>query len=329
MKNHYKNFNTYVNGLKKWIIKLKDLNSTYKFRIFIDNNIYQDKIIMDVINQNLDLIQPILFTCSNYMLNGFHVDVFGALVRYFPLFNFDENDTNNVFVVDIDLHDEDWQKFVSMLKYNKSVTVNGHIDDFFKINEVYVFSNLMHFNSIKYDKNLFIDFIKNASNIKDIGKYEKRLTPFGYGTDEIFINNYLMKKINIIHYQIQYNPNWFIYYNLELIKKNVKSYKILRYILGEYYENKFDLDEMIKFIDESFYQIHKRTVINNYLTKRIYKILKYMFRNNIDWMKKSDTKFILKVLAKQKIILGCLHFKINLENKKIIDTIIYDPVYTE
>ena len=34
----------------------------------------------------------------------YHIDLFGTLVRYFPLFNFNNNDAKSVIVVDIDIN---------------------------------------------------------------------------------------------------------------------------------------------------------------------------------------------------------------------------------
>ena len=328
MNKHYKNFNIYINGLKEWIKRLKSIDTLYKFRLFIDENIYNDKVIMNIINSNLDLIQPILFTCSDYIKGTYHFDVFGALVRYFPLFDFEENDTNNVFVVDIDLKSEDYFRFKSMIKLNTIINVFASLDRYFKDNSLYIISCLMHFNAIKYDKNIFINFIKSAHTIVDTGQYNKRFSAFGYGTDEIFINQYLLSNIDIIYCQINYNINWFIYHNLDLIKTNKNSYKILKYILGDYYNIKYDINKMITVIDNSFYRIYKRTVINNYFTNRSYKIIKYMYKNNINWMLKSHYNIILKI-KKKNILLCNLFIGIDIKKQKILNIIDQDQVYLE
>lgn len=91
MKNHYKNFKIYILGLKRWIKFLNSYNNNYVMRIFIDKNIYEDQQIMKIINQ-CKKIEPVIFTCSEYMNEGFHVNVFGSLVRFFPIFNFKNND---------------------------------------------------------------------------------------------------------------------------------------------------------------------------------------------------------------------------------------------
>jgi hypothetical protein len=101
MPNHYKNFHIYINGLKRWDVFLND-NKKYKFLIFIDKHVLNDNRIMNIINGKPDQFIPILFTCSDYIKDNYHLDVFGALVRFFPIFNFDNNFTNKVFIVDID-----------------------------------------------------------------------------------------------------------------------------------------------------------------------------------------------------------------------------------
>ena len=90
MPNHYKNFHIYINGLKRWDVFLND-NKKYKFLIFIDKHVLNDNRIMNIINGKPDQFIPILFTCSDYIKDNYHLDVFGALVRFFPIFNFDNN----------------------------------------------------------------------------------------------------------------------------------------------------------------------------------------------------------------------------------------------
>lgn len=110
----------------------------------------------------------------------------------------------------------------------------------------------MHFNEHKYDKNILINFIKNAHNILDTGRYNKRDVSFGYGTDELFINKYLFKSFEYIYAKVDYHTNWFIYFNLDTIKVNRFSKKIFKYLLGKFYEKNMTLDDMITFFDNAF-----------------------------------------------------------------------------
>ena len=91
MGSHYKNFDIYVRGLKK-LIKLVEEQNNYVLRIFIDPNIKSDKEIYPILAESKK-VQIIMFKCFNYMDNSnFHIDVFGAMVRLFPLFDFENNE---------------------------------------------------------------------------------------------------------------------------------------------------------------------------------------------------------------------------------------------
>ena len=95
---HYKNFIIYINGLKK-IIALLETQSHYVLRIFIDEHIKSDSEIYSILT-NSNKIQIILFKCSKYIEDNYHIDLFGTLVRLFPIFDFDSNDALNVIFID-------------------------------------------------------------------------------------------------------------------------------------------------------------------------------------------------------------------------------------
>lgn len=99
----YKNFLIYLNGIK-FLDKMASDNDA-EVRMFIDITIYNDKKIMSYIN-SFKNITAILFKCSNFLTDGHHVEVFGTLVRFFPLFNFPNNDAECVFISDVDMKEE-------------------------------------------------------------------------------------------------------------------------------------------------------------------------------------------------------------------------------
>jgi hypothetical protein len=335
MNKHYKDFNIYMDGLRRITKKIKELNINYKLRIFIDKNIYDDKQIMDIFNENKDFVQLVIFTCANYMKDNYHFDVFGSLVRYFPLFDFENNDSNNVIIVDMDLQDSDMITLENFIKFNKpimcklppaSTLLKGE-------SSIYIISNLVYFNNIKYDKNILIDYIKNAHNIKDTGNYKKRFTPFGYGVDEIFLNKYLFKQIKYFYCNTIYTPNLFIFYNKKFIMQNKNSYSRFKYILGKYFKAKYDLKYMIQFFDDNFYNITKKTDINNYISRRFYKIINQLYPLKKYIFPKKITELIVNHL--NNIIYAQLNIKIDNTgnemkiNKIDIMDIVKKPIYID
>jgi hypothetical protein len=327
MNSQYKNFDIYIFGLKRWIKYLNSSNNNYILRIFIDKHIKNDENIMKLLN-SCKKIELILFTCIDYIKDDYHREVFGALVRYFPLFNFPNNDTKNVIVVDIDINVEDRQRLINAIKdnTNNDIIVMGTMSNFLFNNEIpHLMSGLMFFNDKKYDYNILINFIKNAENIKDKGFYDKRLTPFGYGTDELFINKYFIKNINYIYITINYTPQWFIYHSKDIIFKSPKkTFKIFKYILGKYYNNQ-NIEEMFNFIDKNLYNIFKRTTINTYLAKRFYIIIKYLINKNKKWLSNNIMNIIIKYF--NNILYSTAYFKIDMVNNKLVNIINKNVLY--
>ena len=105
MDKHYKNFDTYIRGLKK-LINMLNYQNEYMLRIFVDQNVLDDQEIMNILKSSKK-VQIVLFKCANFMKGNYHIDVFGALVRLFPVFEFKNNDAKNVICIDIDLNNED------------------------------------------------------------------------------------------------------------------------------------------------------------------------------------------------------------------------------
>ena len=308
MKQHYKNVNKYVKGLKEWSKYMKNAKHDYKFRLFIDKNVYEDTEIMKIIN-SCEKMQPVLFECSEYMTENYHIDLFGTLLRYFPMFNFENNDADKVLVVDIDFgnsNDYKMPRFNTIIDYSKknegpvfSTSIEPFLTHFKdkKFEMSHIYSSALLFDK-QYDKNILINFIIDAHNIKDVGKYNKRTTPFGFGVDELFLNKYFF---NIIEKQnigllIYFNPNNFLWFMNEfnLIKNNELTESIYIRILGKLYKKHMNLDEMKELLDNVFYDKFEASNIARYLGKRIFNTLEYLLENKIEWIDFNLIKFILK-----------------------------------
>jgi hypothetical protein len=328
MGNHYKNINKYIDGLKK-IVKLINSQNVYMLRIFIDQNVKDDKDIFNLLTSN-NKIQIVLFKCLKYMKSSYHIDVFATLVRLFPIFNFENNDSKQVIVIDIDLHDDDIDKLVNAMNYktnNQEIISMGTTEKLLvKHEKPHFFCGLTSYLNVKFDKELIINFIHDAHLIKDTGFYEKRLAPFGFGVDELFLNKYLIfnkhnrlmknTKLGII---FQYNVNWFIYYHMDLLKKKpMQTYNNLKLILGKYYKSTYKLDDLFNIIDKIIYGFHAKTYNKNvnvyarqYISARFYKLLQFNQKTNKYWLPKETTQFINKYMNKIVWSISYVYFDIN------------------
>ena len=96
----YMSFDKYLNGiflLNEFVIK--ELPG-FELRLFIDQTISNDNDIFEKLKKNK--IKLIIFECSNFLINNFHRGIFGMIARFFPIFNFENNDAKNVIISDID-----------------------------------------------------------------------------------------------------------------------------------------------------------------------------------------------------------------------------------
>lgn len=331
---YYKNFGIYVKGLQKVVDFVDNEENNpkreYVFVLFIDQNIADDPTIMKVINNSHNTV-PVLFKCAKYMKEKYHSDLFGTLVRFFPMFDFPENPCNIVICIDVDLHDEDYIRLKCLMKHQiKGVTSSGDVQTLIYNNTPpYIYAHLVCYNREKYAHKLIIDFIENAENEKSKGKYGKRLTPFGFGVDEIFLNQYLLPKIGnykcIIDYQIAY----FLYHSKTHILETTridKSSKILEMIMGDYVTPGVNANDMLHFIDKYTYGIHEKTDINNELSRRFTQVMNYLITNKKTWMESNIQHFIHKYL--KNIISACIVLTVD-NNVNIVNVKEYDGVYDD
>lgn len=303
---YYKNFDIYAKGLRRLLKFVDDEKSNppgkdqFIHVLFIDQNIVDDAEIMEIID-SCKLCVPVLFKCSKYMIGSYHVDLFGSLVRFFPMFDFPNNPTKIVICTDIDLHNEDYVRLESLIK-NKltGIVAAGDITRVLLSRLTpYVYANLICYNRKKLNRKFILNFIENADKIESKGHYGKRLTPFGFGIDEIFINDVIIPSIGEISIIIDYQICYFMFYSKSRIMDESRTdttNKILSIILGSYDDNNLSIAQKIEFIDKNTYQIRKKTEINNELCRRFTKVIEHLVESGKSWMEMTTLKFIYNYL---------------------------------
>lgn len=301
----YKNFLIYVQGLKTWIKMFHKLKSNFIIRIFIDNNIYQDKYIMDIINSS-KYIEPVLFVCSDYVLDKYHIALFASMVRFFPLFNFKNNDAKSILCADIDwlLKNEFHTTYYKYILYNHKkimdITVYSNFyENYFRDLNPWIQAGLFYIPNIKkFNKNILLDFIQKDDKLKYNNKYAERVnkkkekralskntpskhsivveestkTQFPLGIDEIFLNYVLVKTINR-SIDILINPNFhYLFYYL------VASNKIFHF--------KIEINNKI------YYKKFEESIFN--VTKKKYKVKDYFeYIDKYLFTERDETKLCL------------------------------------
>lgn len=300
---YYKNFGIYVKGLQKVLQFIDDKRyntkqNKYIYVLFIDQNIVDDKQIMGII-QKCKKCVPVLFKCVKYIKGNYHYDLFGSLVRFFPMFNFPNNPCNIVICIDIDLHEEDYVKLKSIMRHKfKGITGVGDISRvlYFDL-KPYTYAGLLCFNSKKVDRSIIEDFISDAGEgkIKSKGHYGKRLTNFGYGVDEIFLNDVMIEHLNGINTIIDYQISYFLFHSKSFLTSSDRiknTSDILDTILGPYSQPDMNVNQKLDFIDKNTYQIRKKTEVNDEICRRFTEVIDYLAESKKIWMEKNVQQFI-------------------------------------
>ena len=293
----YKNFNLYIDGLEKLYSKVyteyKDENFT--IRLFIDNSIYLDKKLFERLKK-MDKLEMVLYECINYKIgidSNYHIGLFGTLVRFFPMFNFENNDADIIIISDIDDYDY-FEKSIQNIRLIKtnikpytqlSFFKTGNISKnvLYTISLIYknipnpyaVASNFISFS--KCDSQVLYDFLVEIGDSDELlTKYQHKFesnsnlmtdNKFVYGFDEYFLNinytNYLIDTSKTVCIKFK----WSVYGSLFwfLSKKNIPQYQINL------------INDMFKYIYDS---IGFNFVVDNNLIGKFKTLEKQIYKNN-------------------------------------------------
>ena len=321
----YKDFNIYIKGIKElndYIINhVNKKYGKYNLRLFIDNSIYNDNEIMNKLN-NMKGLEIVLYTCSDYLNknnNNYHIGLFGTIVRFFPMFDFPNNDANYVVISDIDdivfkpiqlnldfMKNRNQIKDLYFLKIgNLGKNVKYNYNSLYK-GQISIYSIAQSTVSLRrFDQKILENFIekvrnnkeyysyyynihKNISDEENIKKYTSHES-FIYGIDEYFLNKTLTEYLidNSLPYalSIKWNISHVIYYLIQILK--YLSYdtqqlvdKILNYII-----KRLKINAENKNIEEKFKIIDdisyssKDNKIKYKINKLFYKVFLYVYNN--------------------------------------------------
>jgi hypothetical protein len=332
---YYKNFGIYIKGLQKLFEFIDNKNNNpdannFRLVLFIDQHINDDLTIMEMINSSHNTI-PVLFKCAKYMKDNYHHDLFGTLIKFFPMFDFQDNPCNIVICVDIDLYDEDYVRLASVMTHKPNgITASGDFSKYFYSGQPpYVYAHLVCYNRKKFDHDMIMRFIEMADANSSKNYYGKRLRAFRSGIDDIFINDIMIPGTGTYRIIIDYQICYFLYHSKSLILSHDQidiSREILLMIIGDYAEkNKLSLpSDLLNFIDRETYQVRNRTKLTNELSRRFTHVIDYLQKNKKNWIEKEVQSFIHNYL---KNVISC-NLVIKYDYLKgIINVSKYDTVY--
>lgn len=219
---HYKNFQKYLGGLTNLVDYIHHQHKDFTVRLFIDNSIYQDKNLFTLL-QKLDM-EIVVYSCPNFMIKDqYHYGLFGTLVRFFPLFDFPNNDAYIVIIQDSDFVQN---KLNSLFQFILTLDLQNIDRDFYIMklshlsydfpahpilykNIINMYTNAQAFVGIsRVHSAVLTDYLHSVKNnsgdtifsyFYGTGKFNKTDTAFMgshnfmYGVDEYFMNNHFMK----------------------------------------------------------------------------------------------------------------------------------------
>lgn len=334
----YKDFNKYINGfinLHKCVIEEKKF--IFTIRLFIDSTIKNDVELFNKLS-NLERVEIIVYKCYKYLqINDleFHVGTFGMFVRFFPLFDFPNNDANIVMIADMDddgifssnlkilkeINKEQMKKMYIFNISNMSKNMKHNFDFLYKnrITGYFISPKLIGFKKI--DHSILNSYIKNINKYyqKVINSYEYKLTSkigkkkwldnkdnFIYGIDEYFLNSDMMYYLidNNLPYGIYIKFDFFmiIYYyisNYSYKKDKIKLIElILDYILHKInikFDKNLDFNSKYKIIDNILFST-KNKELKELTYFYLYKSFLYNYENsNYHFIFKKDLYNLIKL----------------------------------
>ena len=287
----YKNFSKYLNGIKILYDVINEEMPEFSLRLFIDMSIYNDKTIMNYLYK-LKKIEIVLFCCKLFTREKiYHLGTFGTILRTFPLFDFPNNDSNRVIIVDIDILENNKYNILihykSLVKHYTDVELDklyifgsgkpymvlnnkNYIIDNKYIKPYFIIDRIIGFKKIP--KKIVINFLYNIEKNKNIystyyirksDKKKKCDEYICFGVDEYLINEimipYLLKKhfslLFLVNCNLQstiYNFNKYLYNNLQN-KFNSYINLLTKHIDKDKY-NINTIEKSIKFINNIFYK---------------------------------------------------------------------------
>lgn len=321
----YKDFSIYIDGLKTMYdyVQKTEKKHGFQLRLFIDSTVYEDKQSMSKL-EKMKHLQIVLYDCplvKDPENPRFHKGLFGTLIRFFPMFDFPNNDARKVIIADTDTITE-YKKRTNMLKLLSNeqkegtymllmgnIGKNAYFDypSCYKGHAIaYTFAHsIVSFQRI--NKNLLLDFIRSVAKSNDLSHtyYTRQLqfgkqnkfhgnVPFIYGVDEYFINKILIEYLidnQMPHISnIIWNISSSIFY-LFIYDTFTKSEQVKLHLLLDYIIDKFKLFRKPTWPLIKKFKIIDREIFND-SSKVSLKINAFLYSFFLNQHKNNDVSFI-------------------------------------
>jgi hypothetical protein len=302
----YKKFDLYTNGLVIIYNNILTNYTDYKLRLFIDELIYNDIEIMNIL-KSLTEIELVLYSYSD-KYKSTNIGLLGTMIRFFPMFNFPNNDANIVLITDLDSENPNvnsenpnvnsknpnvnYTSYIESIKILK-ILKNNNIN----LNDIYLlkYGNMLRNISCNFKilyKNT-LNIYANAQRIINIKKIDN--TVIINFINKVFLN----KKIY----------TYFVFNNTKVYETKIENFRPFVYGIDEYFINNTLTKYLIK---------NKLGLVINYR----YNIFDYIFYINLRLSKiYTLTEKEINLLNNILNIIGKKYKILNFNKLKTIDKI--------
>lgn len=342
----YKKFVVYIQGLKNLSEYVQRNVPSFTIRLFIDRSIHNDKKVMKIIRR-LKNVEPVLYHCEEYVINkNYHRGLFGALVRYFPMFDFENNDAGVVRIADIDF-----------IKGKDDIRIKSVTDDLTRLKKLGIYNKIYYYASsrlfhiglkkgfmmnsrvIPYaiapkgvslkriNNHIVLRFIRSVNRSeKPLTFYEKTINvgnkAFIFGADEHFLNRDLIRYLlrENLPFTLKYSYNilspyfWAVEEYDDLTSEQKKMVNLaIDFVLqedpGKSYKEKFKILDKILYVPA-----HKNLVRSNVTDRKTISIVNRMYLVYKLFEKKKTyffpfTKDFVKLAIKNKGVIQSVLFE--------------------
>lgn len=235
LKYLYKDFSTYMDGLigfDDYLSQFDKIKNNIKLRVYWNNSIYQtdnleelnyikNAMVKVCKNKHIQLIE---YSCNAYKIDDiFDRGIFPFFLRYFPLFNFEDNDTDYVYSTDIDVGvaKQDTGYYQNIIdRFNKIIAKKAdylflssiYYKPFWKSrlnNDSIVSLGCMVCGKYKSDYNILIQFLKECEY--GIKSKDKLISTFYKNYIEYINNKRIPEEQRIKKYNSYKTDNIFVY----------------------------------------------------------------------------------------------------------------------
>ena len=288
----YKNFQVYVDGLKRWK-EYKNYYPDCQLQIFIDQSIAEDGKIMDIIKELNARV--FLVSCSEYaQAEKYHIGIFPMFWRMFPLFDVFKHPFKVAYSAELEPSEDDakWFKYMNdarKIKYPNLGFIHrtGRLFDKERDTDI-KFEKIIHYPKVVGGRQIvfhqapyklltdFFDRVNRGDKIKqmyDTSKIKPEHGRFPFGIDEAFLNTEFLEWYVDNHFAVgimtQFKPSYPVYFLRKRVLANSRSKEIMDYILQKEQSLKDSLEEF----DKLFYKYENDVKRSKECAERFYEVI--------------------------------------------------------